>query len=113
MADNSAASCAAPVVVTTEGGGQVVTGTAVDRAGNATPVSVTLSIDKTSPAVTLSQPPDGLYTNALALDVTGSVVDMTPVTVSVNATPASVADTIGSSCCPWPAAGCPTNAGAG
>jgi hypothetical protein len=43
------ASCSAPVLLASEGAGQVVTGTAVDLAGNRASVSVTVSIDKTAP----------------------------------------------------------------
>ena len=44
------ASCSPPVTVTTEGAGQNATGTAIDRAGNSTAVTVGgLNIDKTAP----------------------------------------------------------------
>lgn len=49
---SSIAVCPAPVVVTTEGAGQIVGGTASDRAGNQATASVTLYIDKTLPAIT-------------------------------------------------------------
>ncbi len=39
----------APVTVTSEGGGQVVTGSATDLAGNLTSGSVTINLDKTAP----------------------------------------------------------------
>ncbi|HET8660361.1 MAG TPA: hypothetical protein VFM55_15345 [Micromonosporaceae bacterium] len=44
--------CPAPVTLTEDGPNQVVTGTAVDRAGNATTATVTVSIDKTKPLIT-------------------------------------------------------------
>jgi hypothetical protein len=50
-ATSAIASCAPPVTVTTEGAGQVVSGTAVDVAGNTATASVTLNIDKTAPAI--------------------------------------------------------------
>ncbi|MBI3604658.1 MAG: Ig-like domain repeat protein [Nitrospirae bacterium] len=46
------ASCPAPVIVTTEGSGQVITGTATDKAGNSSSASVTVNLDKTPPVVT-------------------------------------------------------------
>jgi pectin methylesterase-like acyl-CoA thioesterase len=46
-----------PVTLTNDGAGQVVTGTATDRAGNATTVSLTLSIDKTAPEAFLQFDP--------------------------------------------------------
>lgn len=45
------ASCAAPVTVSTEGAGQVITGTAVDLAGNSASTSVTLNLDFTAPTI--------------------------------------------------------------
>ncbi len=51
------ASCSEPVTVETEGVNQVVSGTAVDQAGNAATVSVRLSIDKTPPNLTANVSP--------------------------------------------------------
>ena len=45
------ASCSAPQTVTTEGVGQLVSGSAVDNAGNTAAASATVSIDKTAPTV--------------------------------------------------------------
>src|SRR5207248_11191427 len=45
------ASCPAAQTVTTEGGGQRISGTAVDRAGNRSTASVVVGIDRTPPAV--------------------------------------------------------------
>jgi hypothetical protein len=50
-ATSGIASCSAPVTVTTEGANQVVTGTAVDMAGNVATRSVALNIDETAPAI--------------------------------------------------------------
>jgi len=50
-ATSGVATCPAPVTVQTEGANQVVTGTAVDLAGNMASTSVTLKIDKTPPGV--------------------------------------------------------------
>jgi hypothetical protein len=55
------ASCPQPVVVTTEGAGQVVLGTAVDNAGNSATASVSLNIDKTAPAGTIVAAPGILW----------------------------------------------------
>lgn len=44
--------CPAPVLVSTEGADQVISGTAEDHAGNQATASVTLNIDKTVPSVT-------------------------------------------------------------
>ena len=45
------ATCPAPVIVSTEGAGQVITGTALDVAGNSASTSVTINLDKTSPSI--------------------------------------------------------------
>jgi virginiamycin B lyase len=45
------ASCSSPVVVSTEGSNQQVTGTAVDNAGNSSSVTATVKLDKTVPTV--------------------------------------------------------------
>jgi len=47
-------SCTDPITVSTEGSGQVVSGTAVDLAGNTATVDVTLNIDKTPPILSVS-----------------------------------------------------------
>jgi hypothetical protein len=53
-ATSGVAACTAPVTVKTEGAGQVVTGTAKDKAGNTATTSVTLNIDKTDPIIKLT-----------------------------------------------------------
>jgi hypothetical protein len=56
-AGSGIAVCPAPVTVTAEGAGQVVTGTAQDRAGNHASASVTLKIDKTPPSISAAAAP--------------------------------------------------------
>lgn len=53
--------CPAPVTVTSEGGGQAVSGTAVDKAGNKASTSVTVNIDKSQPKATISVNPGDLW----------------------------------------------------
>lgn len=71
--------CPAPVTVTTEGAGQVITGTAVDIAGNTATASMTLNIDKTPPSIpSLSTNPGMLWPpNHKMVDVmiSGSAAD--------------------------------------
>ena len=55
------ASCPAPVTVTAEGAGQVVTGIAIDKAGNTASTSVTVNIDKTAPTANISVTPAILW----------------------------------------------------
>jgi hypothetical protein len=56
-AGSGVAVCPAPIQVSTEGANQIFTATAVDIAGNSTPVSVTLNIDKTPAIITASASP--------------------------------------------------------
>ncbi len=80
------ASCPEPVTVSTEGAGQIVTGTAVDRAGNTASVPVTLNIDKTPPAAGISASPGLLWPpNHKMVDValSGAVTDTGSGTASV------------------------------
>ena len=56
-ADSAIASCSAPVVVSTEGGDQLVSGEAVDDFGNTASTSVTINLDKTAPLISASQLP--------------------------------------------------------
>lgn len=51
-ATSGVGSCSPPVVVTTDGTGILVSGRAVDRAGNTASATVTLSIDRVPPIVT-------------------------------------------------------------
>jgi hypothetical protein len=73
------ASCPPPISVTTEGAGQVITGTAVDKAGNSAAVSVTLNIDKTPPSTpSLTASPSILWPpnrKMMNVQIGGSVTD--------------------------------------
>src|SRR5882724_2009507 len=69
------ASCPQPVVVSTEGANQVISGTAKDQAGNSASTSVTLNIDKTQPSVKITSPADGSIVTTAKLDVTGTATD--------------------------------------
>jgi hypothetical protein len=53
-AGSGVSTCPADKTVTADGAGQVVAGTATDKAGNSAGVSVTLNVDKTAPKVTSS-----------------------------------------------------------
>jgi alpha-tubulin suppressor-like RCC1 family protein len=68
--------CSAPVLVDREGAGQVVTGTAVDAAGNRSTTTSTVSLDRTAPTVdaTTSTAPGaaGWYSNGVSVAVTAT-----------------------------------------
>src|SRR5436190_1010935 len=74
-ATSGVARCPAPVTVTTEGAGQVISGAAVDVAGNQATRSITLNIDKTPPAVQISAPAEGSTIRSRQVQVSGSVTE--------------------------------------
>jgi len=67
------ANCSSPFVVSAEGSGQVVPGTAADTVGYQTQTSVTLNLDLTPPSVTLASPANGFMTSATSVQVIGTV----------------------------------------
>ena len=69
--------CSAPVTVTTPGANQSVTGTAVNNAGESTPVTVKISIDETPPTITAtpSPAPDGAGWNNTNVTVNFACAD--------------------------------------
>ena len=69
-------SCPAPVQVTTEGARQVVSGTALDKAGNTATASVTVNLDKTPPILSITSPVSGAVVPLPSVTVTGSVSDL-------------------------------------
>ena len=73
---NPLASCSSPILVTTEGANQSFCGRAVDSTGLSTQACATVSLDKTPPAITVSQSPAA----------SGSGWNNTPVTVTFSCT---------------------------
>lgn len=67
--------CPQPVVVSTEGAGQMISRTATDTAGDSATASVTLKIDKTGPAIAITSPTSGSTVTTAQIAVTGSVAD--------------------------------------
>lgn len=65
--ESGIASCPAPVTVSTEGTAQVVSGTAIDNAGNSASTSVIINLDKTPPLLTCP-----LDVEILAMELTGT-----------------------------------------
>jgi hypothetical protein len=80
-------SCPDPITVRQEGANQVLSGTAMDNAGNSATAEVALHLDKTAPGVVLSSPSDGfLFTDSL-ISIQGTVADtqfISSVTVNGN-----------------------------
>jgi hypothetical protein len=70
------ASCTGPVLVEMEDSAQVISGTAVDYAGNTASTSVSVNLDKTSPLVTIDYPSPMFPVSFLSsINVRGTVVD--------------------------------------
>lgn len=58
-AQSGIASCTDPVSITSDAQGKIVTGTAIDKAGNQASTSVTVNLDKTSPIINIFSPEEG------------------------------------------------------
>jgi len=84
--------CPAPVVVSTETAGQVVSGTVTDSAARKATASVTIKLDKTPPSFTSLSPAIGSTVTAATQTITGTVIEALSgiASVSCNGTPASV-----------------------
>jgi hypothetical protein len=91
-ADSGIATCAAPVVVTADGANQIVSGTAVDRAGNSASATVSVSVDATPPTIEVELRPspnaEGVVTGPVTAtftcaDAASGVLSCPPVQVVV------------------------------
>ncbi len=54
-----------------------------DLAGNLTAATTPFTVDTVPPQITILQPPDGIFTNAFSITVSGTVTDIAPVTITV------------------------------
>ncbi|MCP4981280.1 MAG: hypothetical protein GY935_12380, partial [Gammaproteobacteria bacterium] len=63
--------------VITDGAAQVITGDAVDLAGNTATTSVIVNLDKTQPALTITSPANGSTVSDPNLQISGQVTDGT------------------------------------
>ena len=73
--DSGAVACPAPVTVSSDGASQLVSGIAVDAAGNQATAAVTLNVDQTPPSIVLTDSPDNSTTTATQMLLTGRVFD--------------------------------------
>ena len=64
-------------------GTHTITAVIKDVAGNTATAIAVFTVDSTPPQITITQPADGLFTNALSLVVTGTVIDASPVTITI------------------------------
>lgn len=67
--------CPAPVLVQTEGSDQVISGKAIDYAGNEASTSVIIDLDKTSPVVTITNPLPDEILQTTPVNVSGTLFD--------------------------------------
>lgn len=87
--------CPSSINVNTEGAGQVISGTVIDKAGNQATTSVTLNIDKTAPSLSVVSPASGsaLSVNPPEINLSFSdniAVEPTSLSFSLNAQPLAV-----------------------
>ncbi|MCP4769766.1 MAG: tandem-95 repeat protein, partial [Gammaproteobacteria bacterium] len=88
---SSIQSCPAPFNVTVEGANQLISGEAVDQAGNTASTTVTVNLDKSNPFLGISAPNDGDLVIGSTISVIGQATDATStVEVTVNGTPATL-----------------------
>ena len=89
------ANVSSPVTLTNEGANQLVTGNAVDLAGNQAIASLAANIDKTPPSLSVTSPLNGANVFASPLTVRGTVLDaLSGVdSISCNGAAASVSGT--------------------
>ena len=73
--DSGIAFCTAPIVISSETGGQIIVGTATDNAGNTASVSATVKLDKTAPSVAVTSPVTGANVFASPINVNGTATD--------------------------------------
>jgi len=74
------AACTAPVLLTTEGIAQVITGTATDLTGKESTASTTVNLDKTAPVVSIHSPLAAAQLTTTTVTVSGTVIDSNAIT---------------------------------
>src|SRR6478735_7240962 len=72
----------APLAALTEGTHSINVSIS-DFAGNTSTANASFVVDTVPPQITITQPVDGIFTNAVSLIVSGSIVSASPVTVTV------------------------------
>ncbi len=73
-------------------GANTVTVTAVDRAGNTGSASIIINLDTVAPVVGIASHVDGVYLNTPTVSVSGTLVELNPVSVKVNGLDAGITD---------------------
>lgn len=57
---------------------------ATDAAGNSTPATVAITVDKTKPALAITKPANGAFLKGPSIEVTGTASDSAPIAVEIN-----------------------------
>ena len=96
--------CTEPVVVTNEGENQLITGLAVDKAGNVAEAQVTINLDKTTPAITIIEPADGASVQELRPEILlgfldNMIVDTSSLELTINGSAAFCTADSGAALC--------------
>lgn len=89
--------CTAPIVVGTEGAGQVETGTATDKAGNSATTTRTINLDKTPPVLTMPTfAPSYLLNSTLTLNFAAvdALSGVATMQATLNGTPVTSGSTV-------------------
>jgi alpha-tubulin suppressor-like RCC1 family protein len=73
--ENGVATCSAPITVSRDGAGQLITGTAIDRAGHANTATVLVSLDLNPPSLVIETPADRAIVDTDEVIVTGLAED--------------------------------------
>ena len=94
--------CSQPVVVSSETSGQIVVGTAVDKAGNVATASATVKLDKTPPSLAFSSPLTGATVFVSPLTVNGIATDVLSGLASLSCNGAPAVSNAGSFTCGVP-----------
>lgn len=93
-ATSGIANCPPPQTISSEGTGQVVSGTATDKVGNTASTSVTIKLDKAPPTVTIASPSNGstISLSTISIGLHGSESDgLSGIAgVTCNGSPASI-----------------------
>src|SRR5439155_17908659 len=87
------ATCPSPIIVSTEGANQVISGTAVNRVGITATTSILISLDKTPPVVAFTSPAEGSTQFASSVTASGTVIDSLSGVASVGCNGASASST--------------------
>jgi hypothetical protein len=91
------AACTAPITVSTEGAGQLIPGTATDKAGNSTSTSRTINLDKTPPVLTMPTLASSYLLNAtltLNFSATDTLSGVATMQATLNGTPIASGATV-------------------